>query len=105
MYVVAIAATVIVFSMQTLWPKFSHGILGVKVPGRLIVTMNDQQKTLDTLEEVLCNSEIDIQTSHIKRNKEHMVTYTFGLMMPEHINVQEVVEDLSHIKSVTSIDF
>lgn len=104
MYLVGIVATVIVFGVQTFFSKFAHGRFGIKIPGKLIVNMNDDEKTLERLEKVLEKAQIEISSSHIKRNKDHMLTYTFGLQMPEGIDVQEIVEQISKIKSVRSID-
>jgi putative Mg2+ transporter-C (MgtC) family protein len=105
MYVVGILATAIVYVIQTFLGKVMRGVLETKVSGKLIIHMNDEVETLNRVEEVLSSERIDIRSSHIKKTKENMINYTFGLRMPETVDVQAIVERLSAIESVRSIDF
>ena len=104
MYIIAIVATVLIIFVQITLQhqRFAH--LNVRTSGRITVSMDDKMKTLETLEAVLQEEKIEIETTHIKRNKENNVTYTFGVLMPEDIDVSAVVSKIARIRSVRSID-
>ena len=105
MYVVAVIATVLVFAVQVVMDMLEKGRFANSVFGTLVVQMNDEEKTLAKLEEVLFKSNIEIVNTQIKKNKDSVLTYTFSVKMPEMIDTKDVVEEISNIKSVRSIDF
>lgn len=104
MYVIAIVATTLVVLIQTLLQNRRFRGFELKIPGRITVCMDDHAKTLRKFEAVLDEQNINITTSHIKRHKDDMLTYTFGVQMPEQTDTSELVSKIAGIPSVRSID-
>lgn len=104
MYIVAGVATGLLVLVQTTLQQPRWIRFGAKIPGKIIVCMDDKMKTLERLEQVLKEHKISISTSHMKRHKDHAVTYTFSVLMPEQTDVMEMVSLIAAIPSVRSID-
>ncbi|MCF0187781.1 MAG: MgtC/SapB family protein, partial [Bacteroidaceae bacterium] len=105
MYVVALAATLLVFVVQTLFFDRSFSKFASKIPGHLEITMSDDLKSFDKLEQLLESQGIDIISSHIKKTKEDQLNYSFSIGMPQSTSVPEIVEKISQIKGVRTIEF
>ena len=105
MYGIASAATVLLFITQSMFFGRSFGSFVPKIPGHLNITMSDDVKSYDKLEKLLDSQGIEIHTSSIRKTKESQLSYSFGIRMPQNTNIPEVVEKITLIKGVRTIEF
>lgn len=103
MYIIAFVATLLVIAVQAMLQNRKFRGFEPMVSGKIVVCMDEHMKTLKSLEKILEEQNISITTSHIKRHKDNMLTYTFGIQMPEQLETSEVVAQIASIPSVRSI--
>lgn len=104
MYVIGGIATVLVLLVQTICQSLFEKKFVTKIPGRISVSMIDKVSALESVTQLLEEKEIEIYNCNMKRNKEHLINYTFQVQMPEKVNTLELVNQISDISGVRTIE-
>lgn len=104
MYVIGAIATVLVLVVQTILQNIFEKRFVSKIPGKVSVSMIDKVSALETVTQLFEEQEIEIYNCNMKRSKEHMISYTFQVQMPENLNTIELVNQISDIPGVKTIE-
>ena len=104
MYLIGLVATIMIIIVQSMFQHRSFGILRVKVPGRIEICMDDTEESLVELLAFFEKHGVDIDSTHIKRKKGNEMLYSFRLMMPEQLELTEIVTMASAIESIKMVD-
>lgn len=104
MYIIGAVATVLVLVVQTILQNIFEKRFVSKIPGKISVSMIDKVSALETVTQLFEEQEIEIYNCNMKRSKEHMISYTFQVQMPENLNTIELVNQISDIPGVKTIE-
>lgn len=104
MYVTGFITTAIVFFVMVGFPKENFAGFKAVESGRLEICMDENADVLKTLETMLDEFHIDIVTTHIKRHKDHTITYSFAVNVPETLDTADAVSRIYRATNAKSID-
>ncbi|MCR5580080.1 MAG: MgtC/SapB family protein [Pseudobutyrivibrio sp.] len=104
MYVIAIVATIYMVIVQGIFHDSMTRRLHVKVPGRVDVTMDTSIKSLNKVLDIFDEFQMEVDSTGIERHKGDSLLYSFNVNVPESVSTIEVVNALSAIKNVQSVD-
>ena len=104
MYIIGAVTTVLVLVVQTILQNIFEKRFVSKIPGKISVSMIDKVSALETVTQLFEEQEIEIYNCNMKRSKEHMISYTFQVQMPENLNTIELVNQISDIPGVKTIE-
>lgn len=105
-YFAAITATIIVFIILLLLPRFG---IKVKFPRNKLKTVEivilDEPGQLGAVSSILGEFHVDIRSVEMIEAHDNVIKFIFSVVLPKYVNEEQIEEKLSTIKGIKQIDF
>lgn len=103
MYIVGLCGAVLNLMIQEIFHCKALFRIDNMATGRIVVEMEDEPRAFDNFQELMKRRNIQVSGNHIKRHKDHMLTYTFDVRIPRTMQMEDLLELINECEDVKSI--
>lgn len=103
MYVTGLCGAVLILFIQEIFHCRSIFRIDNMTTGRIVVCIEDSPSAYQDFQTQMRKRNIQVVGNHIKRHKDHTLTYTLDIRIPRSMQMEDILDLINECKDVKSI--